>query len=81
MTIIAFGDLVLAAGPASFLGYLPETQTSFFSASSLSLNVGSSPEETELLEKLRIALLEAYLSILHGLYDEEIGDGSASGNH
>jgi len=45
VSIIAFGDLALAAGPEQFVQYLPETQTSFFSASSLSLNIGSSPEE------------------------------------
>lgn len=72
MSIIAFGDLALAAGPGNFVQYLPDTQTSFFSASSLSLRVGSSPEEQELLQKLRIALCEAYLSILHGLHDDEL---------
>ena len=72
MSIIAFGDLALAAGPENFVHYLAETQKSFFSASSLSLNLGASPEERELLHKLRIALCEAYLSILHGIHNDEI---------
>ena len=49
--------------------YLPETKNAFFTASIMSINKGSSPEEAELLHKLRIALTEAYLSIMHGLYD------------
>ena len=35
------------------------------------MNVGTSPDEVELLGRLRIALVEAYLSILHGLIDGE----------
>lgn len=66
-TIVAFGDLVLAAGPVHFMQYLPETQNSFIEASKMSLNKGSSAEEIELLGNLRIALCEAYVSILHGL--------------
>eukprot|EP00353_Schmidingerella_taraikaensis_P017047 CAMPEP_0185623718 /NCGR_PEP_ID=MMETSP0436-20130131/60074_1 /TAXON_ID=626734 ORGANISM="Favella taraikaensis, Strain Fe Narragansett Bay" /NCGR_SAMPLE_ID=MMETSP0436 /ASSEMBLY_ACC=CAM_ASM_000390 /LENGTH=99 /DNA_ID=CAMNT_0028265875 /DNA_START=717 /DNA_END=1016 /DNA_ORIENTATION=- len=71
VTIIAFGDVTLAAGPHNFIQYLPETQKSFSTASVMSLNKGSSPEEEELLEKLRIALCESYLSIMHGLYDTD----------
>ena len=70
-TIVAFGDLVLAAGPVHFMQYLPETQTSFIEASKMSLNKGSSAEEIELLGSLRIALCEAYVSILHGLQPDE----------
>jgi len=70
VTIIAVGDLVLAAGPSHFFQYLQATQTSFFSASQLSLSQGTSPEENDLLERLRIALCEAYISILHGLFPE-----------
>ena len=49
--------------------YLQETKKAFFTASLMSISKGSSPEEAELLSKLRIALTEAYLSIMHGLYD------------
>jgi hypothetical protein len=70
VTIVAFGDAVLASGPANFLQYLPETQNSLVEASKMSLNKGSSPEEQELLGRLRIALCESYVSILHGLHPE-----------
>ena len=71
MSIIAFGDLTLASGPDNFMHYLDETKKSFFAASTLSLSLGSTPEEQDLLHRLRIALCESYLSILHGLHDEE----------
>jgi len=37
----------------------------------MSINKGSSPEEIDLLERLRIALCESYVSILHGLSPDE----------
>ena len=49
VTIIAFGDMVLAAGPVNFVQYLQETQKAFFAASMMSIAKGSSPEEAELL--------------------------------
>jgi len=71
VTIVAFGDIVLAAGPASFASYLAETQNSLIEASKMSINKGSSPEEIDLLERLRIALCESYVSILHGLSPDD----------
>ena len=71
IAIIAFGDICLASGAHEFLRYLPETQTSFTSASVMSLNKGSSHDEIDLLERLRIALIDAYISILHGLYPDD----------
>ena len=37
----------------------------------MSLNKGTSPDEMDLLERLRIALIDAYISILHGLYPDD----------
>ena len=67
IAIIAFGDICLAAGPRNFQQYLPQTQQSLAQACSLSLGKGATPEEVDLLERLRIALVDAYISILHGL--------------
>lgn len=71
-TIIAFGDLALAAGPQEFMQYLPETQSSFVSASQMSLSKGEGPDEADLFSRLRIALVDAYISILHGLVPDDI---------
>ena len=70
IAIIAFGDICLAAGPRDFLQYLPQTQKSFARACQLSLSAGDCPEEVDLLERLRIALIEASISLLHGLQAE-----------
>ena len=71
VTIIAFGDLSLAAGAAQFMQYLPQTLNSFTQASNLSLQNSDNPEEITLLTNLRVALVEAYISILHGLVPDE----------
>ena len=71
VTIIAFGDLSLAAGAAGFMQYLPQTLNSFTQASNMSLQNSENPEEIILLTNLRVALVEAYISILHGLVPEE----------
>lgn len=70
MAIIAIGDLVLACGPA-FVNYIPNALKSFELASEMSLNKSEDEEENQVFEKLRIALLDGYISILHGLNDED----------
>ena len=37
----------------------------------MSLQKGTAPDEVDLFERLRIALVDAYISILHGLYPED----------
>ena len=71
VTIIAFGDLSLAAGAEQFMQYLPQTLNSFTQASNLSLQNSENPEEIALLTNLRVALVEAYISILHGLVPDD----------
>ena len=36
------------------------------------MNAGGSPEEKALLQELRVALLNSYISILHGLFNHEL---------
>ena len=71
VTIIAFGDLSLAAGAQNFMEYLPEVLTSFTTASQLSLTVTADPSEKAVLTNLRLALVESYISILHGLMPDD----------
>jgi len=71
VTIIAFGDVSLAAGPIEFMKYLPGTMECFTQASQLSLTVSNVPDDIQLLTKLRVALVEAYISILHALVPED----------
>lgn len=71
LAITAFGDLSLAAGAINFYSYLEQTKTAFFEAAQMSLNKGNNPEEIDLFERLRVAIIDAYISILHGLYPEE----------
>lgn len=37
----------------------------------MSLSKGRNPEEVDLFERLRVAIIDAYISILHGLYPDE----------
>lgn len=67
IAITAFGDIILASGTQNFMPYLEETKNALSAASELSLNLGSNPEEVDLFERLRIALLDSFVSILHGL--------------
>ena len=71
MAITAFGDLSLAAGASKFYAYLDQTMTAFRQANELSLGKGSNPDEVDLLGRLRIALIDAYISIMHGLWPDE----------
>lgn len=71
VAITAFGDLSLAAGASNFYAYLDPTMTAFHQANKLSLGTGKSTDEIDLLGRLRIALIDAYISILHGLWPDE----------
>lgn len=70
VAIIAIGDLVLACGPA-FVPHIPNAIKSFELASKMSLAKSADEEENQVYEKLRIALLDGYISILHGLNDDD----------
>ena len=66
--ITAIGDLCMATG-AQFMNYLQATFSSLMEASKTSLNKSDDPEENLIFTKLREALIEAYLSLLHGITD------------
>lgn len=61
--IVAIGDLIMAAGISS--DKLHQVATAFEQAASLSLSTGQSTEEEEIHQKLREALIEAYISVVH----------------
>ena len=67
--IIAIGDVCLATG-GTFTPYAQSALDSFKSASFMSLQVGGDEDDRVVLEQLRQALLDGYISILHGLRDD-----------
>ena len=68
--ITATGDLCLATGD-KFFPYLDTTFSSLGKASQASLNKGEDPEEVQIYEQLRYALIDSYLTLYHGMVDEE----------
>ena len=64
--IIAIGDVCLAS-ETHFIAYSQQVLSSFRGASHMSLQPSDDEDNRALLEQLRIALLDGYISILHGL--------------
>ena len=64
--ITAMGDACLAS-EQNFANYLQSTMKSFEHASRMSVNKGRDEDEELVLSKLRSSLVDAYISILHGM--------------
>ena len=76
--IIAIGDVCLAS-EEQFTAYAPQVLSSFRAASQQSLQPATDDENRVLLEQLRIALLDGYISVLHGLQPAEQGANMNAG--
>ncbi len=64
--IIAVGDLCLAT-EANFEKHLAPTMQSLFAACSITINPPQNFESIDLLSKLRDSLIDAFISIIHGM--------------
>lgn len=72
--IIAMGDACLAS-EQNFANYLPKTMTAFMNASHASIQRGVDEDQEALLMKLRTALIDGYISIIHGMNPEKDENG------
>ena len=64
--MIAMGDLCLAI-EEHFQPHLGESMDCLFMACEISLQVPQNPEEEETNNKLRDAIVDAFISIIHGM--------------
>lgn len=64
--MIALGDLCLAI-EEHFQPHLAESMDTLFMACEISLQVPQNPEEEETYNKLRDAIVDAFISIIHGM--------------
>ena len=60
------GDACLAS-EQNFAQYLPKTMIAFANASQQSINKGVDEDMEAIIMKLRTALIDGYISILHGM--------------
>lgn len=65
--MIAVGDICLAI-EGNFSKYLDDTMKSLFTACKLNLDaVPQTPEDNDISNKLRDSILDAFISIIHGM--------------
>jgi hypothetical protein len=69
--IVALGDVALAAEWQYFNTYIERVLSNLQTAAVASLKKGENEEEEESLRQLRTSLLDCYISVLHGLHQED----------